>query len=349
MKFPGKILLLGSGETSTIGGHVFETLVQTMPSSPIISILETPAGFELNSEKVADKVGCFLHTRLQNYQPKIHLIPARKKGTKFSPDNIEVLQPILKSNILYMGAGSPTYAIRQLEGSLAWDLLRAKHFLGSTIILASAAIIAAGKLSLPVYEIFKVGEDPHWVKGLDFLAPFGLSLVFVPHWNNKEGGCDLDTSRCYLGQERFLPLIDELPEEVNVIGLDELTALLIDFSSETCEVLGRDSIHIMDRTGEKHYSSGTKFSICELGNYLPLTEKPVGISIQAWSEIDVSSASSENRIIPDEIEKLVSERQSARESKDWKRADDMRKKIEDSGWQVKDTPAGPLIEFAEVD
>lgn len=352
MKIPGKILLLGSGETSPVGGHVFESLIQTMPSSPVISILETPAGFELNSSKVAEKVGNFLQTRLQNYQPKIHLIPARKKGTKFSPDNIEVLRPILKSNILYMGAGSPTYAIRQLEDSLAWDLLRAKHLFGATLILASAAIIAAGKLSIPVYEIFKVGEDPHWVRGLDLLAPFGFSLVFVPHWNNREGGSDLDTSRCYLGLERFLPLITDLPEGVKIIGLDELTALLIDFSTEICEVLGRDSIHIIDRSGEKHYSSGSKFSINELGNYIPFNGRQTEISDFAWSEVEIAEVSNVHaaeRLVPEEIEKLVNERQSARDARDWKRADDMRKRIEESGWQVKDTPTGPLIEFVEFD
>ena len=39
--------------------------------------------------------------------------------------------------------------------------------------------------------------------GLDLFADYGMNLSFVPHWNNAEGGIDLDTSRCFFGMERF--------------------------------------------------------------------------------------------------------------------------------------------------
>jgi hypothetical protein len=56
----GPIALLGSGETSPAGGRVFETIAQRFPQPLRIAILETPAGFELNSEKVAGRVGDFM-------------------------------------------------------------------------------------------------------------------------------------------------------------------------------------------------------------------------------------------------------------------------------------------------
>ena len=43
------------------------------------------------------RVAEFLKTRLQNYKPTIDLIPARKQGTEFSPDNPEILKPLLKA------------------------------------------------------------------------------------------------------------------------------------------------------------------------------------------------------------------------------------------------------------
>ena len=82
--------------------------------------------------------------------------------------------------------------------------------------------------SLPVYEIYKVGEELHWIEGLDLFNFYGLKLVFIPHWNNNEGGAELDTSRCFMGQERFMRLIEMLPDEVTIVGLDEKTALIID-------------------------------------------------------------------------------------------------------------------------
>ncbi|MFA5872830.1 MAG: hypothetical protein WC832_02585 [Anaerolineales bacterium] len=49
----GPIALLGSGETSLAGGRIFETIAQRLPRPVHIALLETPAGFELNSPQVA--------------------------------------------------------------------------------------------------------------------------------------------------------------------------------------------------------------------------------------------------------------------------------------------------------
>ena len=91
----GRIAFLGSGETSLAGGRIFETLARLISDPLRIAILETPAGFELNASLVAGRVGEFLKTRLQNYKPIIDLVPARKKGTEFSPDNPDILKPLL--------------------------------------------------------------------------------------------------------------------------------------------------------------------------------------------------------------------------------------------------------------
>ncbi|MBT3712247.1 MAG: cysteinyl-tRNA synthetase, partial [Anaerolineae bacterium] len=186
----GKIAFLGSGETSLAGGRIFERLVKDT-NQPKIAIMETTAGFELNSALVAQKVGDYLQTRLQNYNPQIHIIPARKRGTEFSPDNAEILSPLLTADLIFMGPGSPTYAVRQLQNSLAWDLIRARHRNGATLIFASAATIAVGAHALPVYEIFKVGEDVHAKPGLNLFADYNLPISFIPHWNNAEGGADV--------------------------------------------------------------------------------------------------------------------------------------------------------------
>jgi hypothetical protein len=129
-----------------------------------------------------------------------------------------------------MGPGSPTYAIRQLRGSLAWDILRARQRQGATLIFASAATIAVGAFGVPVYEIYKVGLDVHTVPGLDFFADFGTPLLsFVPHWNNSDGGADVDTSRCFLGMDRFVQWCAQLPPDQTTVGLDEHTGIILDF------------------------------------------------------------------------------------------------------------------------
>src|SRR5512147_593689 len=199
----GRIAFLGSGETSLAGGRIFEALARRIPSPLRVAVMETTAGFELNSPQVAGRVLEFLQTRLQNYRPTLDLIPARKKGTEFGPDNAEILKPLLTANMIFMGPGSPSYAVRQLKDTLAWDIIRARHRLGATLIFASAATISISAHALPVYEIYKVGQDVHAVDGLNLFADFGLHISFIPHWNNTDGGVDLDTSRCFIGMDRF--------------------------------------------------------------------------------------------------------------------------------------------------
>src|SRR3990172_3055211 len=261
----GQIAFLGSGETSLAGGRIFEALARLIPEPLHVSVMETTAGFELNSPIVAGRVADFLKTRLQNYKPSIDIIPARKKGTEFSPDNLEILKPLLYANLIFMGPGSPSYAVRQLKGTLAWDIIRARHRLGATLVFASAATISVGAWALPVYEIYKVGEDIHIRDGLNLFSDFGLNLSFVPHWNNAEGGIDLDTSRCFVGKERFDQWRKLLPVESVMVGLDEHTGIIMDCENKTCEVSGVSSISVIKSDGMEMYPAGSNFSLSELG------------------------------------------------------------------------------------
>ena len=156
---PGLIVLLGSGETSATVRTVYNWLFERLDTSIHIGILETPAGFEPNSAGVAGQIADFFKQRLQNFQPRTSVIPVRKRGTAYSPDNPELLTPLLEANVIVMGPGSPTYTVRQLQDSVAWQTLTACHRLGATLIFASAATIAVSVQALPVYEIYKVGED----------------------------------------------------------------------------------------------------------------------------------------------------------------------------------------------
>ena len=115
----GQIAFLGSGETSLAGGRIFETLARKIDQPLRIALMETPAGFELNSTQVVGRVGDFMQTRLQNYKPVVDIIAARKKDSPYSPNDPEIIKPLLYANMIFMGPGSPTYAIRHLKDTLA--------------------------------------------------------------------------------------------------------------------------------------------------------------------------------------------------------------------------------------
>jgi hypothetical protein len=339
----GRIAFLGSGETSLAGGRIFESLARRIPEPLHVSVLETPAGFELNASIVAARVGDFLKTRLQNYKPTIDLIPARKQGTEFSPNNIEILKPLLRANIIFMGPGSPTYLARQLHGSLAWDIIRARHRLGATLIFSSAATISVGAWVLPVYEIYKVGEDVHAKEGLNFFSDLGMDLSFVPHWNNAEGGTDLDTSRCFVGIERFDQWLKLLPPENILVGLDEHSGIIMDFEKGTCDVHGISSVSVVKNTSMEMYPAGAKFSLNELGNFNLSDPIEKGIRPEVWEMVLNASKAIDEETPPDEALKLLEQRKDARARKDFAESDRLRGQIAELGWIVQDGKDGQKL------
>jgi hypothetical protein len=342
---PGQIAFLGSGETSLAGGRIFESLAKGLPRPLRIALLETTAGFELNSSQVAGRVGDFLATRLQNYKPIIDVIPARKRGTEFSPDNPEILKPLLQADMIFMGPGSPTYAVRQLKGTLAWDIMRARHRLGARLVFASAATIAIGACALPVYEIYKVGDDVHTQAGLDLFGDYGVTLSFIPHWNNAEGGADLDTSRCFMGMERFTEWCDLLPSDNTTIGLDEHTGLIIDFERGMCEVSGVSSVSLVRECDPEIYPSGAKFPLSQLGQFHLPEDPSQGISPEAWSMV-MQAATPQDDSPPPAVSALADERAAARLRKDFAESDRLREQILALGWQVQDGRDGQKLNKA---
>ena len=376
---PGLIILFGSGETSPTGRKIFEHVFRSLPRSPRIALLETPAGFELNSPQVIGRVEDFFSHRLQNFSPQVEIIAARKRGTPFSPDAPQIVNPLLQADMIFMGPGSPSYAIRQLRDSLAWYYLVARHRLGAALALASAATIAFSACALPVYEIYKVGEDLHWNEGLNFFRLYGMELVFIPHWNNNEGGTELDTSRCFMGQERFSRLMSMLPEETTIIGLDEKTALIMNPSRCECHVKGLGNITLL-HTGHKHshpdsldpsnknlnlsthdinlkqiaeqrgghvhiYMDGQSFPMAEIGPfhaYHPEANLPYTIwqkAVQAIRPSKYEVSDSPSQ----EVMHLIQARDEARSNRNWTDADKFRIQIEKLGWEITDTKDGPIV------
>jgi hypothetical protein len=337
---PGSIVLFGSGEIAPSAQPTYDYVFRQQGSPVRFSILETPAGFEPNSDRVAGRIAEFVTQHLRNHAPQVSVVPARRRGTPFSPDDPEVVAPLLRSDVIFLGPGSPTYAIRQLRASLAWEALLARHQLGGALILASAATIAVGAYALPVYEIYKAGHELHWHDGLNLLGAYGLRLVFVPHWNNREGGADLDTSHCFMGKARFRRLAKKLPAGPTLVGIDEHTSLIIDWESKKCLVMGVGSVTIVPGSDEGSFRAGEVFSLSELGAYWP-PRPGEGISPIVWQSAMASAREIQESPRPSpEVLALVRERENARAHRDWVRADALRARVVALGWQINDTPGG---------
>jgi cyanophycinase-like exopeptidase len=334
---PGKLVLFGSGETSPSGQPIHERLLRELTPPVRIAILETPAGFQPNSASVAGKVGEFMEQRLRNFAPQVSVIPARKKGTAFSPDDPTIVAPILESNYIFMGPGSPTFMARQLTGTLALHHIVERHRQGALLCMASAAALAISAKVIPVYEVFKVGDDPHWVDGLDLLSPYGMKLAIVPHWNNAEGGDELDTSRCFMGQARMEELRQQLPASTRILGIDEHTAVVFDFEQTCCLVLGKGTVTTWSRDEECIYEADGSFPFAELGSEWHPTATRERVALPSPAQ----------DVLPLQVAELIEQREQARKARDWATADALRRQIASLGYEVQDTPQGPRISKAK--
>jgi cyanophycinase-like exopeptidase len=344
----GSIALFGSGETAPSSTKTHTRLSQLLGEPPRIAVFETPAGFEPNSAAVAGKTAENLKVRIQNFKPTVNVIAARKKGTAYSPDDPEIVDAVFDANWILLGPGSPTYAARQLRDTRGFHNIIARHRLGGTLTISSSATLAFSMQTMPVYEIYKVGEDLHWFPGLDFFSQFGIPLIVIPHWNNNDGGDELDTSRCYMGQERFGKLVEMLDPGYTILGIDEHTSVLLQPDQGHVDVYGAGNVYIVRNGDSRTVPSGETFPLTALGNWqIRPVEEVIPADVWETARKRVAARRQEqaaDKRAPEEVLELVEARSQARADKAWQRADELRDEIEALGWQVLDTADGPQLE-----
>ena len=362
---PGVVALLGSGETAALGRAALVTVFRKLQQPIQVAVLDTPAGFQPNVTLVAEKVAEFVLHRLQDFRPQVQVVRARYKGGPYDTDAQAAADQVSTANCIFAGPGSPGFMIRQLQDSRLLEATRRQHLRGAALVFSSAAALAVSAHALPIYEIFKAGSDLHWVSGLDILGPFGYHLTIVPHWNNQEGGADLDTSHCFMGEERFERLRTLLPSQETILGIDEHTACVLDLSTGKGEVIGKGSLTLLhEQMPPMIYRTGDTFPLSVLrgeahvhpgrlevptpaifwGEDEAELDSAAGISgldtMDAEREEDAGTASLP-QLAPSAIDSLVAIRTELRGEKRWALADKLRDALKEMGITIEDTPDGP--------
>jgi cyanophycinase-like exopeptidase len=243
---------MGSGELTPTMVEVHKELIAQLNGRPSAAFLDTPAGFQLNVDQLSKRAAEFFKTHVEH---PLTVISFKSKESTSPSEAEQAFRALRAADYILMGPGSPTYAIRQWAQTPIPDILVQRIQTGGCLVAASAAALTVGRFTLPVYEIYKVGDALHWVDGLDILSRFGCNLVVVPHWNNAEGGTH-DTRFCFMGELRFRTLESQLPDDVCIFGLDEHTACIIDFDAGEAFVRGLGSITLRSRGTELRFAAG---------------------------------------------------------------------------------------------
>ncbi|MHB2029193.1 MAG: CysS/YqeB C-terminal domain-containing protein [Acidimicrobiales bacterium] len=231
----GVLAILGSGETAPGMTKVHRELLA--PLTPLRAVnLDTSYGFQLNVPQMSQKLEEYFATSLQSSLTTLHF-PSYEKASQV--ERALFKRQVRGANYVFAGPGSPTYALSQWMPLQLHDDLLSVLDEGGTLCFSSAAALTLGAFTAPVYEIYKVGvEEFNWREGLNVLANFGLNCVVIPHFDNAEGQ-NYDTRYCYLGEPRLVELESFLPDGVATLGIDEHTAVIFDFDSDTLSVTGR--------------------------------------------------------------------------------------------------------------
>jgi hypothetical protein len=232
---------------------VHKRLVERLPAARRCVLLETPYLFQTNAPGVSAKAQTY-------FARSVGLDVTPVAGTGTDAD----LAAIRGADWVFAGPGSPSYTLRHWRDAPVGHALRDRIRAGAGVtVLASAAAATVGCLAVPVYEIYKAGEAPRWLDGLDLLAVLGLRVAVVPHFNNTEGGT-YDTRFCYLGEPRLLEMERALPAGAAVLGVDEHTALLVHLGAATCEVVGRGVVTVRRGGAATLLPAGATLTLADL-------------------------------------------------------------------------------------
>lgn len=256
MTLPRILAIMGSGETAPTMVTTHRRLTSLLPSPVTAVVLDTPYGFQENAPELAARAVEYFRTSINVDLAVAGLI--RLRDTHLPADPVEVergLRTVTDSNYVFAGPGSPTYALRQWSGSPIARIINNKLATGGIVTFASAAALTLGKVTVPVYEVYKVGQDVQRLEGLDILGSIGINAAVIPHYDNTEGGHH-DTRFCYLGEARLHVFEALLDDDTYVLGIDEHTGLVIDLDAGEATVVGNSTVTIRLRSDSFVYQVG---------------------------------------------------------------------------------------------
>ena len=257
---------MGSGETAPTMVTTHRRLTALLPSPVQAVVLDTPYGFQENAPDLALRAVEYFKTSINVDLQVAGLV--RMKDTHIAADPVETergLRRLADADYVFAGPGSPTYALRQWSGTTVATLLADKLRTGGIVVFASAAALTLGKATVPVYEIYKVGEDVRRLDGLDLLSVIGINAAVIPHYDNAEGA-NHDTRFCYLGEARLVMFESMLDDDTFVLGVDEHTGLVIDLDTQIATVVGNGTVTVRLR-GQSHvFETGAILSLEYLRN-----------------------------------------------------------------------------------
>lgn len=264
------LVIMGSGETAPTMVKPHRMILERVGDVPAV-MMDTPYGFQENADDISTRAIGYFSASVGR---EITVATWRDRSASGATRE-RALGALSGAGWIFAGPGSPTYALRQWQGTPVPRILVDRLRDGGAVVFASAAALTLGSHTVPVYEIYKAGVDPVWVEGLDVVRrSTGLPAVIIPHYDNAEGGHH-DTRFCYLGERRLSIMEAELPPESFILGIDEHTAAVLDIDAGTVSVVGNGTMTVRHRGDSVVHPSGSVVAFGDLTSDSAHASRPV--------------------------------------------------------------------------
>ena len=232
------LALMGSGENSPIMVTPHQKIIKGTGKDLNPINLSTPYSFQENKDELSAKIEKYFEVNV---------------GTKITTSS-HPAEDLPNSSWAFAGPGSPTYNLKQWQNLGIDSALRNLLERGS-VVLASAAAMSIGAKVMPVYEMYKVGDDPYWLDGINLLeSATGIRAAVIAHYNNAQGGTH-DTRFCFAGERRMKILETLLPGDTAIFGIDEHTGISFNLDEKSAEVFGKGVITFKKGSQVKTYEN----------------------------------------------------------------------------------------------
>ena len=254
---PRILAIMGSGETAPTMNAPHRAIFERLGPDVDAVLLDTPFGFQENAPILASKAIEYFRDAVSR---RVEAAGLTRTDTGDTVAVERGLAKVRSADWVFAGPGSPTFALEQWRNTAVPDAIAEKLRSGGAVVFSSAAALTLGKVTVPVYEVYKVGVDPYWLEGLDVLAEVGLDVAVIPHYDNAEGG-NHDTRFCYLGERRLATLEPELPDGCFVLGIDEHTGVVMDLDADTAQIVGKGAVTLRRKGESVRIESGQTIPI----------------------------------------------------------------------------------------
>jgi cyanophycinase len=228
----GTLLLAGSGEFRPPLVTVDVELLRHTPGGPPkkVAILPTAAGLEVSvSSWIRDGVAHFGALGCEAY--------GVRAIDRAGVEDAEHVAALAAADLVYLSGGSPGYLVETLRDSAAWSAMVERWRHGASLAGSSAGAMAMGEWTLVRREGQSGRMPAFWEPGLNLLPGIGV----IPHYDR-------------FGPERTLPRVQDAPDGMVVLGIDEDTVILL--AGGEARVLGLRTVTVWKDRQPTVFDSG---------------------------------------------------------------------------------------------